>query len=111
MKRREFIAVFADVEAAAATCRVCLISHVELARCAEAATRAVDNAFDAARRGGALEPINLAYLIHRQAAVARGERVAAYGLIMSRMRKKLLAHAVRGETLPTIEELVETLLP
>ena len=95
-----------SIEAAATACYIGIISHDELVRRAMEAASAIDQALLAAQRGGALTGA-----FAQQRAHANGQRAPSYRRTIARVRMLLFQAAARSEPLPSIPDMLPTLLP
>jgi len=94
-----------SIEAAATACHIALISHDELVRRATEAASAIDQALIAAQRVGALTGAFAQQRVH-----AKDHRVPSYRRTIAQVRMLLFQATARSRPLPSIPDLVRTVL-
>jgi hypothetical protein len=94
-----------SIEAAATACHVALINHDELVRGATEAAAAIDQALLAAQRDGALTGA-----FAQQREHAKGHRLPSYRRTIAGVRMLLFQATARSEPLPSIPDVVSTVL-
>ena len=102
---------FKTIEAAAAGLRFSIAEHADVLERARDAVRKVNAALAHAKARGELRAFHRAFVETRARAVEQGIRPQSYARAYMRLRAALFVHASRGETLPSISELIDTAVP
>jgi hypothetical protein len=102
---------FKTIEAAAAGLRFSIAEHADVLERARDAVRKVNTALAHAKAQGELRAFHRAFVEVRAKAVGQGIRPQSYARAYMRLRAALFVYASRGEDLPSIAELIDTVVP
>ncbi len=102
---------FKTIEAAAAGLRYSIAEHADVLERAREAVRKVNAALAHAKARGELRAFHRAFVEARAKAADQGIRPQSYARAYMRLRAALFVYASRGEALPSIAELIDTVVP
>jgi len=102
---------FRTIEAAAAGLRISISDHADVLERARDAIRKVNTALAHAKARGELRTFHRAFVEARREAVEQGIKPQSYARAYTRLRAALFVFASRGEELPPITDLIDTVAP
>jgi hypothetical protein len=102
---------FKTIEAAAAGLRISISDHADVLERARDAIRKVNTALAHAKARGELRSFHRAFVEARREAVEHGIKPQSYARAYTRLRAALFVFASRGEVLPSVADLIETVVP
>jgi hypothetical protein len=88
-----------------------IAEHADVLERARDAVRKVNTALAHAKAQGELRAFHRAFVEVRAKAVGQGIRPQSYARAYMRLRAALFVYASRGEDLPSIAELIDTVVP
>ncbi len=102
---------FKTIDAAAAGLRISIREHADVLERARVAVRKVNTALAHAKARGELRGFHRAFVEARNKAAEQGIRSQSYARAYMRLRAALFVYASRGEALPSVVELIDTVVP
>jgi hypothetical protein len=102
---------FRTIEAAAAGLRFSISEHADVLERARDSVRKVNAALAHAKAQGDLRSFHRAFVEARTKAAEQGIRPQSYARAYMRLRAALFVYASRGEALPPVAELIDTVVP
>ena len=102
---------FKTIEAAAAGLRISIAEHADVLERARDAVRKVNTVLAHAKARGELRAFHRAFVEARGKAAEQGVRPQSYARAYMRLRAALFVYASKGEALPEIAELIDTVVP
>ncbi len=103
--------IFKTIEAAAAGLRISISDHTDVLERAREAIRKVNTALAHAKARGELRTFHRAFAEARREAVEQGMKPQSYARAYMRLRAALFVYASKGEVLPTVADLIDTVVP
>ena len=102
---------FKTLEAAAAGRRISSSDHTDVLERARDAIRKVNTALAHAKARGELRAFHRAFAEARREAVEQGIKPQSYARAYMRLRAALFVYASKGEVLPPVADLIDTVVP